>query len=460
MAEHEESRSHDGPGHRIFPFGRGRPSFHFHWSLGPSQLHNITNSSSWSISDDIRHVIRGINPLAEEPASSERGSGPGISSWLQTTITEPSPVSTATAGITSTAEGARDFVIDMSGMGHRQREPHPRNISASGGVGTPTTSTSDENRNNSGNGGPSVGRPVEDASELLRNNPEIRALLSLAEKYVPFLLILLMKMVFDHRIGILVVIGLFVTFCYANAVVKREVGKQNKRQLFNLLIVVLNIVTCTAFVYLVFDDSHLAFALVFVPPYSRPVTVWEVLWLVTVTDFVLKLANILCKTLVLALPAKLLAYQRKGKYYLFLETTSQLYRSLAPMQHWLFYFSESYHGSSKIFGVILSAAYLVSKCKDILSKVRAWKKAVGQLLQKVCYGITPSSDQMKCAGESCAICQDDYKTPTMLECKHIFCEECVSLWFDRERTCPMCRAQIADDPTWRDGSTTFLIQLF
>ena len=44
--------------------------------------------------------------------------------------------------------------------------------------------------------------------------------------------------------------------------------------------------------------------------------------------------------------------------------------------------------------------------------------------------------------------------------QHIFCEDCVSMWFDRERTCPMCRATVADDPRWRDGSTTMWLQFY
>ena len=28
----------------------------------------------------------------------------------------------------------------------------------------------------------------------------------------------------------------------------------------------------------------------------------------------------------------------------------------------------------------------------------------------------------------------------MLHCQHIFCEECVATWFDRDTTCPMCRS--------------------
>lgn len=44
--------------------------------------------------------------------------------------------------------------------------------------------------------------------------------------------------------------------------------------------------------------------------------------------------------------------------------------------------------------------------------------------------------------------------------QHLFCEECVAAWFDRERTCPMCRAKVADDPAWRDGTTSLVPQLF
>ena len=45
--------------------------------------------------------------------------------------------------------------------------------------------------------------------------------------------------------------------------------------------------------------------------------------------------------------------------------------------------------------------------------------------------------------------------------QHIFCESCVSVWFDREKTCPMCRTQIhAENPQWKDGSTSVHIQWY
>lgn len=50
--------------------------------------------------------------------------------------------------------------------------------------------------------------------------------------------------------------------------------------------------------------------------------------------------------------------------------------------------------------------------------------------------------------------------PIKLYCKHIFCEACVLTWLDRERSCPLCRAEITDDPIYRDGHTTHFIQLY
>lgn len=76
------------------------------------------------------------------------------------------------------------------------------------------------------------------------------------------------------------------------------------------------------------------------------------------------------------------------------------------------------------------------------------------------YGTHPSSEQLQDAGPMCPICHDGYRKPIFLSCKHIFCEDCLSMWLDRERTCPMCRSTVAEDPKWKDGSTSYLVQLF
>lgn len=73
----------------------------------------------------------------------------------------------------------------------------------------------------------------------------------------------------------------------------------------------------------------------------------------------------------------------QGKVYLFIEAVSQLYRSLATIQPWLYYLLESYQGPEKIVGVFLSAFYMVSKGSDIMSRLKLLRIASFKLLQNV-----------------------------------------------------------------------------
>ncbi|KAL9427202.1 hypothetical protein AB3S75_029409 [Citrus x aurantiifolia] len=70
--------------------------------------------------------------------------------------------------------------------------------------------------------------------------------------------------------------------------------------------------------------------------------------------------------------------------------------------------------------------------------------------------------QVNAAGDLCAICQEKIHAPILLRCKHIFCDDCVSEWFERERTCPLCRALVkaADLRSFGDGSTSLFFQIF
>nr|XP_029729697.1 E3 ubiquitin-protein ligase RNFT1-like [Aedes albopictus] len=87
-----------------------------------------------------------------------------------------------------------------------------------------------------------------------------------------------------------------------------------------------------------------------------------------------------------------------------------------------------------------------------------WFGRVGRLFMS--YGTIPSKEQLQACGGQCPICHDNFNSPVLLECNHIFCELCVGTWFDREQTCPLCRAKIVDDPSYRDGATTFFLQLY
>lgn len=89
------------------------------------------------------------------------------------------------------------------------------------------------------------------------------------------------------------------------------------------------------------------------------------------------------------------------------------------------------------------------------------------------YGTRISPDAwMESGSPECPICYDAMTNPVQLSCDHLFCEACVFEWLDRERTCPLCRADVSmgHNPVpyvsrlylkinYCDGSTSLLPQL-
>mgnify|MGYP001582250817 CR=1 FL=1 len=52
----------------------------------------------------------------------------------------------------------------------------------------------------------------------------------------------------------------------------------------------------------------------------------------------------------------------------------------------------------------------------------------------------PTTQIVACAGGTCAICLEELRHPVArTACNHLFHAACVSRWFDRAPTCPLCR---------------------
>ncbi|XP_024881013.1 RING finger and transmembrane domain-containing protein 2-like isoform X1 [Temnothorax curvispinosus] len=323
---------------------------------------------------------------------------------------------------------------------HHTASTMPNSLSSNAHEAANEVAENHNNAENTANGNVQIG-------------PEARALLKHLQQYVPFVIILLAKSLYDHRAGILTFIVLLVTFIHANNDLKREIAKQHNRSWSLLTLILCYITACIVFVVYTFNFYTLA-------PYAEPLTIWDLLCYVTVMDFFLKLITIVCKVLLTCLPVRLLAFQNRGKYYLMVEAMSQLYRCVAPVQPWLYYLLETYQGPEKIVGIFFSIMYTMSKGSDLLSRLKLLRTAGWKLFQNVSLGVSPSKEQLIASGGICAICHEEYTTPVRLHCKHIFCETCVSTWLDRERSCPLCRASITDDPIYRDGHTTHFIQLY
>lgn len=333
------------------------------------------------------------------------------------------------------------------------------------GTENPTNNSSNNTNNSNNNDDPNA---VDGNSDNLAQIPEARALINTVSRYFPYVCILFAKTCYDHLDGLLDIFALFIVFAHSNFTLKQEITKQAQRRFLYLIRELLYIILVVTIIAFLLEKKEKNISLFFAPLNSggidqNPLALKDLLFSVIITDLILKLFTVAVKILFTMLPRRYVEFKNRGRVYLLIEAFSQLYRALVPIQLWLTFLLESYKGTEKIMGVILSAAYIVAKGSDLLQRIKFLKRSFIKFLQKTSFGTTPTKEQIQAAGGTCPICHDSYVDPVILnECNHIFCELCLLGWLDRSNsTCPLCRAKIdQDNPGYRDGSTTFFIQFY
>lgn len=401
---------------------------------------NLPLDNTGAISNQVGNAVSGIMPTI-------MGHNPhrivvSRSSSIDTNQSQQTPVS---------ASSNNDIVLDLSRLQQNNHEHGTHEFLHQGLQIDPESLQnmefgSDENMND--NHEHSHGQTRPQLTNLLSNS-------------LIFIVIVLFKLLSDHILGVVVFICMGVTFIYANNKLQGLVHQTSLRDASHLKFIcsflqLAGLMTANiATVYYVFRDQELWNLLIFQMPLGWKADFWLFLWMMVVTDYILKYVTIIFKCLISVIP---LNSKKRGKYYMFIEHVMQLYRIVVTVLPWFHFLSDDV---SFIFAAILLLAYFIFKLNNTMVKMSDVYKAVSRLRTDISYGTRPSQSDIKSREENCPICQDDYKDPVMLACKHIFCESCVSVWFDREKTCPMCRTQIhAENPQWKDGSTSVHIQWY
>ncbi|XP_033828719.1 RING finger and transmembrane domain-containing protein 2 [Periophthalmus magnuspinnatus] len=290
---------------------------------------------------------------------------------------------------------------------------------------------------------------------------ELKAVVTWLQRGFPFILILLAKVCFQHKLGLAVCVGMACTFAYANSSLKHQVALREHRSLLVALWILLFLAGNIFYIYYTFHNEELQNSLIFAKPNLDSFDFFDLIWIVGITDFVLKYFTIGLKCFILFLPKIMLAFKSRGKCYLLIEELSQLFRTLVPIQLWYKYIMGEDPSSSYFLGAALIIIYSLCKSFDICGRVSAIRKAFVILCGTQSYGVRAGTQQCSEAGDICAICQSDFRDPIALLCQHVFCEDCLCLWFDRERTCPLCRATVIETPRcWKDGTTSAHFQIY
>nr|XP_010305405.1 PREDICTED: RING finger and transmembrane domain-containing protein 1 [Balearica regulorum gibbericeps] len=293
---------------------------------------------------------------------------------------------------------------------------------------------------------------------------ELRYLLQWLHKSLPYILILCVKLIMQHIIGISLGIGLLTTYMYANKSIVNQVFLRERCSKLQCTWLLVYLSGSSLLLYYTFRSQSLYYSLIFLNPTVDFMNFWEVLWIVGVTDFILKFLFMGFKCFVLLVPSFMMSFKSKGYWYMLLEELCQYYRMFVPIPVWFRYligYGELDSVLGWTLGILLGLLYLILKLLSFFGQLRSFRQVLRIFCTRPHYGVTASKRQCSESDDICSICQAEFQKPILLICQHTFCEECISLWFNREKTCPLCRTVISDHVNkWKDGATSMHLQIF
>ncbi|XP_015293373.2 E3 ubiquitin-protein ligase RNFT1 isoform X3 [Macaca fascicularis] len=266
----------------------------------------------------------------------------------------------------------------------------------------------------------------------------------------------------DH--GISLGIGLLTTFMYANKSIVNQVFLRERSSKIQCAWLLVFLAGSSVLLYYTFHSQSLYYSLIFLNPTLDHLSFWEVLWIVGITDFILKFFFMGLKCLILLVPSFIMPFKSKGYWYMLLEELCQYYRTFVPIPVWFRYlisYGEFANVTRWSLGILLALLYLVLKLLEFFGHLRTFRQVLRIFFTQPSYGVAASKRQCSDVDDICSICQAEFQKPVLLICQHIFCEECITLWFNREKTCPLCRTVISDHINkWKDGATSSHLQIY
>lgn len=282
------------------------------------------------------------------------------------------------------------------------------------------------------------------------------------EQILPFSLLLLIVFIRQHLQGFFVTIYVTAFMYKSNDILRKQTALKGERRLSVLAGYFIIFILHVTGVYWWYQNDDLCYPLFMVPPRSIP-PFWHAIFTILVNDTMVRQTAMAFKLVLLMYykNGKGHNFRRQGQMLTVIEYALLVYRAFLPAPVWYRFFLNKEYGS--LFSSLTTGLYLTFKLTSIVEKVGSFWTSLKALSRKeVHYGSYATPDQVIEAGDMCAICQEKMQAPVLLRCKHIFCEDCVSEWFDRERTCPLCRAVVkpAEIRSYGDGSTTLFFQLF
>jgi len=266
---------------------------------------------------------------------------------------------------------------------------------------------------------------------------------------------------YQHFNGILMFLWNTAVLYNMTQIFKKQVNKREHREVYVIFGIMGTLLAHIFATYFFFREENLWKSLLLIVSSKETKGIWDIFWIITTNDIMVRFCSMVIKCCIFLAIGHKPPFKRLATLFTLVETFSQLYRMLLPLPLWFLYFIHENNG--QVFSGLISGLYLALKGNRIVDKLKIFGAIFkAWLMGELQYGKYATQEQIMESGDLCAICQEKMTSPIILRCNHIFCEDCVGEWFERENTCPLCRAEIssAGNRTHSDGSTSMFVELF
>jgi len=332
-----------------------------------------------------------------------------------------------------------------------------------------------------------------DADEETRAAEQSRlaSALSAAERGTPMVALFLMIFVYKNFAALAFAGWLVYVLMRVNAKLVRCVSEREERKTYDVAVAAGTSTTHAAVIWLFSPTGRRARRLFQPSATGVGGGFVESLWDVIILDLWMRFAFVSLKIAVVALPFSVLqravkrshasttklsltrVYRRRASFLSAVEYANLIFRSCVPVPIWLAYFKRELPSFLASF---VTGLYVVFKVKGLAHRGSDFFKAsaawMGWQKHALAHGEAATREDLMESGDVCAICQEECVDATKLRCSHIFCQDCIGEWFDRQpargtaragtKTCPVCRAVVQNgvQRSYGNGETAMMPIVF
>eukprot|EP01080_Neovahlkampfia_damariscottae_P003245 gene3245-5688_t len=318
-----------------------------------------------------------------------------------------------------------------------------------------TSTDSEHSHNNTTEGSsPTTG---ENPQQTIRIN--IQDILPLLCKVIPFVIIPSTIFLYYHYVGFFIFLMCLGSTLQTDVKLREQVSlRENRNEQKLLMIIFLSLIHLAVVFYF---QPFYTLSQFFIYQNDQNYDFFMSIYFCLIVDFIVKISSMAFKGLLILIFGKFHEYHQ-GRIYHFVELISIIYRSTLAIGIWIPYFSKSF-GKQFIISYSLIILYLSFKIFNIGNRIKNLFQFLTTIISgKPKYGRIASESEVLENGNCCSICQDEFVNPIVLDCEHIFCNSCITEWFQQEKTCPICRktAEGRGEEKYVDGSSEISLMIF